>query len=443
MRPPAPFSRRAFLGGALAAGLSALTLTGCSTNAFSGKSRTITVMTVANEVTDELLASWEAAYPDIGLSFITFDQIRLNSMIAAGNPPDVVRATGASQSAYYAARGISHPLDDYLRASSVLRLDDLAAVNDVWRWDGTTQGAGAYYGITKDWSQDLMYWVNTRMLEEAGLPLPTDDAPLSHADLLEYGKEMTFRSGGKVTQYGLFQTTPRIAGISTMVASAGGSVYNDDLTEIDLTSPEARQALQWYVDVAAARIGYTLVDVSPEGWDWPGFSAQRLAMDGAGYWMTGQITPDQEVEPYARLCAAPMMGRTRVSPTTAATGFWISAKSSMKDEAFAFVEWFCGGEPAAQRATTGWGIPTVDSLVERLPQETELQKAAYATQVNEQKYLSVVPASPFIDATAIDASLADAFARAVRGDISVGQWADSATDSVNALLRTGASLVGK
>lgn len=442
MRELAPFSRRAFLGGTLV-GLAALATSGCSTSSFSGKARTITVMTVANEINDDLLASWEAAYPDIGLSFITFDQIRLNSMIAAGNPPDVVRGGGALQSPYYAARGISHPLDEYLKSSRLLHPDNLAMVNDVWRWDGRTQGKGAYYGITKDWSQDTMYWVNTQKFEQAGVPLPTDDRPYSHEELLEHAKEMTFRDGGKVTQYGLFQTVPRVASISTMVASQGGSLYNDDLSRIDFTSPEGQKALQWFVDVAKAKVGYTLVDVSPEGWDWPGFSTGRLAMDAAGYWMTGQITPDQEVEPFSRLAPAPQMGSTRVSPTTAATGFWMSSKSRMKDEAFAFIEWFCGGEPAAGRATTGWGIPSVNSLVEKLPQETELQKAAFRTQMKEIEYLSVVPTTPFVDPTAIDATLAASFAKAVRGDITVGQWADSATKSANTLLANGASLVGK
>lgn len=443
MRTPAPFSRRAFLGGMLTtAGMSALALAGCSTNSFSGKAKTITVMTVSSEVTDELLAAWEQTHPDIGLSFINFDQVRLNSMIAAGNPPDVVRATGASQSAYYAARGLSHPLDDYMKASSVVSYDDLAVVNDVWRWDGQVQGQGRYHGMTKDWSQDFMYWINTRMFEEAGLAIPTADTPLTYDELLEHGRAMTSRKGGRVAQYGLFNTTPSVASISQMVATTGGTIYNDDLSVIDFTSPEAQRAMQWFVDVASERVGYTLVDVSPEGWDWPAFQAQRLAMDGAGYWMTGTITPDDDVEQHARLVPAPIMGDTRISPARAATGFWIAEDSTMKDEAWQFIEWFCGGQPAADRAKLGGGIPPIDSLYDSLPQQTALQKQAYDTQMNELQYLQAIPASPFIDPTAIDASLSDKFARVVRGDMTVGQWADATTTSVNALLANGASLVG-
>jgi multiple sugar transport system substrate-binding protein len=409
----------------------------------SGKATTLTIMAVANEVSDELMAKWSETYPDIGLSFITFDQVRLNSMIAAGNPPDVVRGYGATQSAYYAARGISAPIDDYLRTSTVLAYDDVATVNDVWRWDGETQGQGAYYGMSKDWSQDLMYWYNSQMFEDAGIPLPTDDDPLTYDELLEYAKGMTSSSGGKTTQYGLFGTTPTISMISGMVATAGGQVFNEDLSRIDLSSPEAMQAMQWFTDVALAKVGYNLTNVNPEGWDWPAFSVKRQAMDAAGYWMTGQITPDQEVEPYARMAPAPMMGSTRISPTTSATGFWIAEKSDLKDEAFAFLEWYCAGVPAAERATTGWGIPTVDSLIDQLPQETDLQKAAYATQKNEEQYLGVVPTTPFIDPTAIDAALADKFARTVSGAMTVGQWADDAMTTVNALLANGVSLVGK
>jgi multiple sugar transport system substrate-binding protein len=379
----------------------------------------------------------------VGVTLIPFDNTRLNSMIAAGSPPDLVRAGGAAQAPYFASRGLALDLDPYLAKSSVLSPAKLSTVNDVWRWNGTKQGAGSYYGISKDWSQDLMYWYNSEMLAVAGLALPTDDRPLTYDELLEYGKAMTKRKGGKVTQYGLFGTTPSIEMISGMVATADGGLYNDKLTKIDFSSPEAVRALQWFIDVARAKVGYTLVDVNPEGWDWPPFSVKHQAMDSAGYWMTGQIDPKQAVSPVARLAPAPTMGSKRVSPTTSATGYWISSKSPAKDEAFAFLEWYCGGANAKERAKTGWGLPSVTSLTSDLPQSTPLQKAAFATQHNEEKYFSVLSSSPYADTVAIDASIAAIFPKAVAGTVSVGKFADQVTTAVNQLLANGVKLTGK
>jgi multiple sugar transport system substrate-binding protein len=364
-------------------------------------------------------------------------------MIAAGNPPDLVRAYGATQSPYYAQRGISLNLDNYLAKSNVLKTSDLASVNDVWRWNGGEQGKGSYYGLVKDWSQDLMYWYNESMFQAAGIALPTADNPLTYDHLLEIAKPMTKRSGGKVTQYGLFGTTPTTTMIAGMVATAGGRLYGDDLKTVDFTSPEARQALKWFIDVAQAKVGYSLIDVNPQGWDWPGYSANREAMAAAGYWMTGLFTPDQKTTKVSGLASAPLMGSTRVSPTTAGTGYWISAKSSMKDEAFAFLEWYCGGTPAEDRAKSGTGLPCLTSLQGKLPQETALQKQAFETQTTELKYFSVTPTTPYIDPSGIDATLSAAFAKAVSGSLSVGQYADTVTTAANALIANGVKLARK
>ena len=51
-------------------------------------------------------------------------------------------------------------LDQYLDKSTVLKKDNLMAVNESFRWDGKVTGQGPFYGISKDWSQVK--------LEEAG-----------------------------------------------------------------------------------------------------------------------------------------------------------------------------------------------------------------------------------------------------------------------------------
>ncbi|MFJ6376115.1 extracellular solute-binding protein [Pseudarthrobacter oxydans] len=440
-------SRRNFLGGtALLAGFAAAGLTGCSASGSGGsnKSAGLQVMSLANEITQEVIDAWAAEHPDVPLTLIPDDPTRLNSMLAAGTPPDLIRGLGATGTANVASRGLALDLNPYVAKSTLLKESELAKINDVWRWDGSRQGAGARYGLVKDWSQDSMFWYNAEAFSQAGIPAPTVEKPLTYDQLLEYAGAMTKRGGGKVEQYGLFTTTPSIEAISSMMATAGGRVFNDDLTQADFTSPEARRALQWYVDVAKAKVGYTLTDPNPDGWDWPPFDAKRVAMAGpAGYWFGGAVAQNPATGEFARLAPAPMMGSKRVSPTTAATGYWISSKSTMKDEAFAFLEWYCAGAPAKTRAQSGWGLPAVTSLTSELPATKPYQAAALAVQRNEEQYFEVISFSPYAQATAISAAIANLFPRTVAGELSTGQFADQATTAVNELLKQGQQLAGK
>lgn len=139
-----------------------------------------------------------------------------------------------------------------------------------------------------------------------------------------------------------------------------------------------------------------------------------------------------------------MMGSKRVSPTTSATGYWISSKTEMKDEAYAFLEWYCCTGPNAKvRAQTGVGMPSVTTLTSELPQALPYQSEAMKVQKNEEQYLQVLPFSPYAQAVAVSAAIAELFPRAATGELSVGQFADQATTAVNELLKQGMELAGK
>ncbi len=442
-------SRRSVLGGAaLLAGFAATAgLTGCSASAAGGeakKSGGLQIMSLSNEITKDVIDAWLKEHPDVPITIIEDDPTRLNSMLAAGTPPDIVRGLGATSTANIANRGLALSLDDYLAKSTALKESDLAKINDVWRWDGSKQGSGSRYGFVKDWSQDSMFWYNTQAFTEAGIPLPTADKPFTYDQLLEYAKPMTKSSGGKVQQYGLFTTAPTVEAISAMVATSNGRIFNDDLTKADFTSPEARQSLKWFLDVANAKVGHTLTDPNPDGWDGPPFGNGQVAMSAAGYWFGGLVGTSPKIVDVARLAPAPLMGSKRVSATTSATGYWISSKTAMKDEAYAFLEWYCCTGPIAKsRAQSGWGLPSVTSLRSELPQAAAYQSEGLKVQQNEEQYLAVLPFSPYAQTVAISAAIANLFPRAVSGELSAGQFADQTTSAVNDLLKQGMELAGK
>ena len=54
------------------------------------------------------------------------------------------------------------------------------------------------------------------------------------------------------------------------------------------------------------------------------------------------------------------------------------------------------GAPAAERTTSGWGLPALRSLLPKLPQGLPYQKQAYQTSQNELTYSAALPDSPYV-----------------------------------------------
>ncbi|MGZ0148758.1 extracellular solute-binding protein [Kribbella sp. WER1] len=439
-------SRRRFLaiggaatGGALAVGCSPASSSntpaaGAGTSAAKG---TVTVMSQSGEFgPKEAKAAGQAL--GVTVKTVEFDLTKLTAMLASGNPPDVVRGTGATETAYLAAREVAEDLDPYFAKSSLIKADDIDPVNDLWRFDGQKQGAGPRYGFAKDYSQDAMLWYNGTLFDGAKVPHPSADKPLSYDELLDLGKKLTKRQGAKISVYGMNPAGSSVfVALSTMVASAGGKVLADDLASIDLSSPEALKAIGWYLDYAKAGIGPTVLNPDPNGWDGPTFQAGRMAIATDGYWFGGVFSSDPKLATAAHLLPAPQFGDQRISPCYAATGLWMPKAGKNKDAAWAVMEWYLAGDPAKERAKSGWGIPALKSLRDLMPRTKPYQKEAYDVQLAEQKYFSVSTFTPYARIDAIEGIIGRELPKAIKGASSAAQFADAVTKQVNEQLADG------
>lgn len=431
-------SKRAFIVAAATVAIPLLALGSIEAKAQT----TITVMAGANDLSDAMIAEFEGQNPDIKVNLILTDATRLNTMLAAGNPPDI--ATGpAVGSANINARGLATDLTPYLAASTVLKEDDLAPVNDSFRWNGSQSGKGPIYGIVKDFSQDATLWYNTALFDKAGVPYLSDTEATSYDDLLEIAKKLTVAEGGTTTTYGLgLEWAWSLYGpISAMVMQQGGRLYNDDLTQIDLTSAEARRAFQWYVDFAKSGVGPTSLDPLPDGSDFGTFSAGRMAITQDGYWFGGNFANDDAMQT-VRMAPAPVMGDTRASPTYAGMGWWIPEQAKNKEAAWKLMEYFMAGPPAVARAESGWGLPGLKSLMSKLPQERTWQQQAYATAQNELQYSAPLPDSPYISIDLVNATLDKYLQAAIKGEMTVDDATAAATEELNKVLAQGKDQIG-
>jgi multiple sugar transport system substrate-binding protein len=238
--------------------------------------------------------------------------------------------------------------------------------------------------------------------------------------------------------------TPDIDKIAGMVATAGGRIISEDLTTVDFSSPEARQALQWIVTAGKEGLGYSVIN-PPADWDGPEILASKQATASAGYWFTGfteATSPPFEAK--LQFNAAPLLGSSRISPTFGAVGYWIPAKAKNPAASFAWMEYYCAGAGAKQRIAAGDGLPSLHSLLPLLPQKIAFDSKSVATQENELNYFHVVQvASPYAQNTAINTTLTKDFPAAISGSLSVGALADKLTTDVNAVLAAGKKALGQ
>ncbi|MEU6197537.1 extracellular solute-binding protein [Streptomyces sp. NPDC047061] len=443
----APVSRRRFLAlSAAGAAAGAASLGGCALQVSTGvgsSGETVTMMVKADDLSPDLV---KQAKRDTGVTIerVDYDITKLIAMLTSGSPPDLVRGVGAVDAAYFAARDVMQELDDYFAASSVLRLDDLDPVNDLWRYDGKVQGRGPRYGMAKDFSQDSMFWFNTAAFDKRNVAYPSETEPITFDAWLDDAKQLAQRSKGQTTVFGgSYNGLVKLTLMATMTASAGGSLFSDDFSRVDFTTPEARKALAWYIDYCRLRVGPSPVLPDPNGWDGPTYQAGRLAMSNSGYWMGGMIGTDRKLAQVSRLAPAPVFaGGPRISACQGGTGLWMPRKAKNKDAAWRVFEWFFGEAPAKARAAGGWGIPTLKSLRPLMPAKEDYQKRTLRAQENELRHFSVVSLSPYISGDAFEALFNQVATPAMKGEMSVGSLAGHLNSTINQQLKRGKEQVG-
>ncbi|MDQ0752244.1 multiple sugar transport system substrate-binding protein [Streptomyces africanus] len=443
----ASLSRRRFLAlSASGAAVGATALSGCAlqvAGAATGGGESVTMMVNLDDVPPALV---KQAQKELGIriTVVANDITRLIAMLTNGNPPDLVRGVGALDAPFFAARGVAENLDPYFARSTVLKVDDLDPANDLWRYDGKTQGKGPRYGMAKDFSQDAMFWYNTAHYDQAGLDYPSETEPITFEQWLDDAKRLVRRKNGQTTVYGGSYNGLGLGILFTnLTAAAGGSLFSEDFSRVDFTTPEARRALTWYVDYARTRVGPSLVQPNPDAWDGPTYVANRMAMSGNGYWLGGMINAEPKLAKTSRLAPAPVFeGGPRISSCQGATGMWMPKKARNKDAAWRVFEWFFGEGPAKARAEGGWGIPSLKSLQPLMPHKEDYQQRVLKVQRAELKHFSVTPFTPYIKWDALEALINQVIPAAMKGRISVDTLAGRLNSAVNDQMKRGKEQVG-
>ena len=414
----------------------------------------VVMMYLANEISDDDIAQFNADNENINLTRIDVDNTRFFAMFASGESPDLLR-TQAPDLPQYLARNIMLNLDPYFDASSVLKRDDLLQVNNYYRLNSPTDvGSGPLYGMAKDWAPDTFLWVNEAVFEKAGVDAPDWSTPPSADEVAEVARALTVQEGDQYTITGINGHTGFIERFwMVLTQMGGGSIYSDDFTKATIVGNEAAEAaIAWFHDLAVDGAMNSPINPSP-AWFGQDFAEGRLGMVYTGYWYHGNALADANEAFQANLAEGrikmyPHMtwnGR-RMHPCITAAGAIVSNGTKHPDASWEVFEWFMGGAPSEARASSGWGLPALESQLALTPQDGPLSAQAWESVQADLPYSEeILSFNPYLaggEPAVPGQVFMDNWQQLLDGDMSFDEMLEKIESETNVALQEGQDRIG-
>jgi len=311
----------------------------------SGTVRVIMEEVPDTDVVKELLPDFEKAYPNVKLDVeaLPYDQMRdriVSSFLAADPTYDLIIVDNPWMFDFVQG-GFLEPLDERIDATEVFDWEDYSEpLRTIATVDGKRYGVPFYnYALALVYREDLY--------EDAGLEPPgsLEELKSAAADLTtgdRAGIAMQPQKG-----YKIFEEW------ANYLFAAGGSIQDEE-GNVTLDSPEAREALQTYIDIYK--------ESAPENslnWAFDesirAVSSDRAAQLVSYNWMLPTLNKEKD-----------QFAIAEVPGGKAVLGAWywgLPANSAAKDAAWAFVSWIGAKEREKQRVIAG-GAPVRNSVLD-------------------------------------------------------------------------------
>lgn len=319
--------------------------------AVSGELTVIMEEVPDTDVVQGMLAAFYRDYPEVTINIeaLPYDQMRdriVSSFLAPEPTYDLIIVDNPWMYDF-ASGGFLEPLDPYIERTPGFAFEDFSApLREIAEVDGKTYGIPFYnYGLA------LIY--RTDLYEEAGLEPPTTlDAFAQAAKALTSdgvaGVAMQPQRGYKVfEEWGNY------------LFAAGGDIQ-DDAGNVVLDSPEARTALETYIDLYRTA-------APPNSLNWAFDESLRAVAGGKAAqmisynWMLPTLNNPEG--PAGDL--AGKFGVAEVPGGKAVLGAWfwaIPANSQQKEAAWAFISWITSPQHDKERVIAG-GAPVRESVM--------------------------------------------------------------------------------
>ena len=291
----------------------------------------------ANKLEKELIQQFQQANPGITIDYITAPDVdmftKYGAMLVAGTPPDIVNFGSTDVPAVW-QRGQLAPVD--LSAVGVSSMEELEGRYIPNALSGYVFD-GQLYALPHELS-DYVMWVNTQMLEKAGV-----EVPRTWEEMSEIGQKLMIRSGDQVTQEAIalplaFPAAEFLV-FDAMVRQAGGQLFSDDGREAYLTSDPVMKAVATLAGfVQTDKITDPALNGTTSGADRDLFQNGVAAMMlTGGSWYRGTLEP-LDVGKYAIPVPFPRFeGGPDVAGDLYGYGMTVGAQSAHPAEAWKFI----------------------------------------------------------------------------------------------------------
>lgn len=306
--------------------------------------------------------------------------IRVMPIYAGTYQETLVKALTAHKSGVPPTLSVLSAIDVFtlIDEDAIASFDELLTSDDDRAWMKSffpafmlnSQVGGKTWGIPFQRSTTVMFW-NKELFREAGLD--PDKPPSNWNEQLEFSRKLTKKdAGGTTTQWGMQVPSSGFPYwlYQGFAAQAGAILVDQDGKRTFLDTPEAIEALQYWVDLSRKH------GVHPPGIvEWGTTPRDFFERKAAMIWTTtGNLTNIKNNAKFPFGVAGLPAGKRRGS-AVGGGNFFISSKASkvQQQAAMRFIRWATTPERAAQ-----WSIDTGYVAVSPASYETSLLKAYIA-----------------------------------------------------------------
>jgi multiple sugar transport system substrate-binding protein len=312
------------------------------------------------ELLQQTLDAFMEAYPNIEVEYDPIPEGYIDQMTAqfsAGEPPDLFYVQAEFSDAWM-EDGLLEPLDPYIAGNPEF---DVEPFNDellaVFQFDGQT------YGLPKD-AGPLGLFYNTDMLEEAGVEPPTNWEELQAAAEALTGDGVAGLCVG-----------PELPRVGAFIYQAGGGIYNDDKTELTITSPESVEGIDFFLDLHESGAVQTPADLGA-GWCGEAFGTGSAAMTMEGTWL---FPPMENDYPDINFGVSELPQGAEQGNLSFTNAYGIGVDSANKEAAWVLLQYLAGPEGMEQWTSLGLALPTRDDVPAPADREAHVAGLEYGT----------------------------------------------------------------
>jgi multiple sugar transport system substrate-binding protein len=301
-----------------------------------------------------LVAEWNKENPKIQVQYVqgSWDNVndQLVTSFEGGDPPDVIH-DDSSALAGFASQGYLTDLTKLLPAG--LKSDIPQAAWGTATFAGQGGGEQGIYGVPF-LQESQVILANKKLLDDAGVKVPTVDAPWTWDQFQQISKKLT--SGKRFgVAWALKSPVNRVLNLSL---NYGGTFFQTSGGKTTVkVGPQEREVLQrihdqLYKDKSADPSALGMGTADPL----PGFYAGKYAMLPASIYMRQQVI-EQAPKNFEWVTIPPLKGQTTQQGEIAQT-LSVAADSKHPKEAVKFISWFLNGQHQVELAKGDWLIPT-------------------------------------------------------------------------------------